>query len=238
MMILIALCSFALSTSSFAYQGCDNMSSFVVGEREESLQVQQQEGLLRDSLIKEAFVLDRKERIQKNTSKAISKTASFTTHPGAYHNVVSVSPQGNFELEDGSFWLISPTDAITTLGWQLSDQLIITVNQSWYASFSSYKFKVSNQTSGESILANLDLGPRYNGPHTRSIAAIDYYYNVIYLNDTTVWHMSSFDSRTVSKWLVGDTVIIGVNDSWFSFNNPNILINANMINYAAGATTY
>jgi hypothetical protein len=149
--------------------------------------------------------------------------------------MMAVSIYGDIELEDGSFWLVSPGDASKSLSWYGSDLLVITVNQSW---FSSYKYKITNQSTGQSVSANLNLGPKYNGIYTRWISAIDYYYSVVYLNDGSVWDMSAFDSGIVNKWMPNDTVIIGVNDSFFSSSNPNILINVNMSNYAAGRASY
>jgi len=167
----------------------------------------------------------------------------YTSHPGVYHNPVSIAlyrddyfiERLGLWTEDGSIWKIAPSDESVALNWYPTDLLIITPNHSW---FSSYGFKFTNQNTGESILADLVLGPIYNGPYTHWIVAIDYYDNRIYLEDGSVWEMSSFDDSTVSLWVVNDTVVIGVNDGWLSSSNPNILINVNMLNYATGLATY
>ena len=99
-------------------------------------------------------------------------------------------------------------------------------------------FRLTNQNTGESVAANLYLGPIYNGPYTHWITAIDYYNNTVFLEDGSMWSMSSFDDGVVNKWFENHTVIIGVNDGWFSSSRPNILINVNNSNYAAGVASY
>lgn len=163
----------------------------------------------------------------------------FTTHPGAYQHPVSISFFGDsVELMDGSIWTIASSDAHKTINWFPTDLVVVTPNHSW---FSSYGFRLTNQNTGESAAASMFLGPiapMYHSIYTHWIAGIDYYYNLIYLEDGTVWNMSSFDRNVMDQWMVNDVIIIGVNDGWFSSSNPNILINVNMLNFAAGAVSY
>lgn len=160
----------------------------------------------------------------------------YTSHPGAFHRANFISIFGDsIEFEDGSIWMVYNGDAYKTLNWLPTDLIVVTPNHSW---FSAYNFRLTNQNTGASVEANLTLGPIYNGPHTHWIVAIDYYYDVVYLEDGTVWNMSYMDDSIVRKWLVNDTVIIGINDGWFSSSKPNILINVNMLNYATGIVAY
>lgn len=172
--------------------------------------------------------------VMKAASKAVAKSAArdvyFTTHPGAYHHPYSMTPI-SIELEDGSIWVYHPADAYVTVGWLPTDLIVITPN---HTIFSSYDYRLTNQNTGTSVAVNLSMGPIYNGPATHWIQAIDYYSNIVYLEDGTIWKMSSFDSGIVGQWVINDTVIIGVNDSWLSSSRPNILINVNMLNHAAG----
>lgn len=202
-----------------------------VGQRAESSEVRAADEQARAEKAKVAS----KAMTSAKSMGAKSASVHYTTHPGAYHNAYSISIYGAISLEDGSLWVVPPSDVYITLSWLPSDLLVITPNHSW---FSAYNFKITNQNTGEAVLANLNLGPLYNGLYTRWIVAIDYYYNSVYLNDGSVWNMSSFDSDVVSKWLVNDTMIIGVNDGFFSYSNPNILINVNMLNYGAGYANY
>ncbi|CCB90400.1 hypothetical protein WCH_CX17680, partial [Waddlia chondrophila 2032/99] len=91
-----------------------------------------------------------------------------------------------------------------------------------------------NLNTGAKVKVNLSLGPIYNGIYTHWILAIDYSNREVYLEDGSVWKMSWWDSSIVNQWLPNDTVIIGINDGWFSGSNPNMLINVNMNDHAIG----
>lgn len=173
---------------------------------------------------------------QRFAALAKSVSLNYTTHPGAYHSPVGISLFGDsIELEDGSIWSIRSIDTYIVRGWLPTDVIVITPNHSW---FSSYNYKITNQNTGEYVSGDMFLGPVYTSPYTRWIAAIDYYNDIIYLDDGSIWEMSLFDSGIIDEWLIDDPVIIGVNDGWLSSTRPNILINVNMLNYAVGAARY
>lgn len=155
----------------------------------------------------------------------------YNSHEGAYHRAVAVSYYGDqVTLEDGSLWNVSSWDAWKTLNWYTTDTILVMQNK-WM--FSSYKFMLVNQNTGKEVEVNLALGPYYLGAYTHWIVAIDYYNSQIILEDNSVWDMNFFDSSIINKWLINDTVIIGVNESGSSLR-PNILINVNVLNYARG----
>lgn len=170
---------------------------------------------------------------------AFAKKIRYTTHPGAYQHPVSVSYLGDsIELMDGSIWSVSPSEAHKTINWFPSDLVVVSPNSTW---FSPYSFRLTNQQTGESAAANLYLGPidpLYNSTYTHWIIGIDYYYNYVYLEDGSRWSMSSIDSSVIDQWMINDVVIIGINTGFLSSYNPNILINVNMLNYAAGACSF
>lgn len=172
-------------------------------------------------------------------SLAAAKRLYVTTHPAAYQHPVAVSFVGDsVELMDGSIWVVSPYDAYKTINWFPTDLVVISPNKSW---FSSYSFRLTNQNTGESVAVNLFLGPidpLFNSLYTHWVVGIDYYHNTVFLEDGSVWSMSSLDANVVDQWMINDVVIIGVNTGWLSSYNPNILINVNMLNYAAGAVAY
>jgi len=237
-LLLMTLCGTLLTSTTLVGQENDGKNRIPAGVRLES-----QEELLAH---KEARVQmaqcgqaqqENKSQLSKKASinKSLAKSVHYTTHPGAYHNPIGISLFGDIELEDGSIWKVAPSDSYITLSWLQTDLLIVTPNHSL---FTSYSFKITNQNTMQAVVCNLNLGPLYNGFYTRWISAIDYYHNTVYLNDGSVWSMSAFDSSIVNKWLLNDTVIIGVNDWLFSSSNPNILINVNMLNFAAGLATY
>lgn len=168
-----------------------------------------------------------------------AKSVYSHSHPAAYQHPVSISFSGQrVELMDGSLWQIAPSDAFIVVNWFATDLVVITPNHAW---FSGYTFCLTNQRSGESVSANLNLGPidpAYGSLYTHWIVAIDDYYNRVYLEDGSIWSMSAFDSQIVSQWIVGDVVIIGVNDGWLSSSNPNVLINVAILDFAAGSASF
>lgn len=169
---------------------------------------------------------------QENEADEILARKIFcSTHNGAYHHPIAVSNGGDtVTLEDGSVWHVREKDQVKTLDWLMGDTVVILPNHSW---FSSYQFVLFNQTTGREVKANLLLGPIFNGVFTHWIVSIDLETKQVWLEDGSVWSMASGDKSTLKKWLVNDTVIIGINDSWFS-SKENILINVNMANWAAG----
>lgn len=248
--LLVGLCSLLVTGAMFAEEGsiADHIS---VGARAEATEIRLAHEIARAEKAESKGVDDKKpsekrdeasaESLQSKSMKNVSakmfaKSLQYTTHPGAFHSPINISVFGDaIETEDGSIWAVAPNDSYIALNWFPTDLIVVTPNHSL---FSSYYYRLTNQNTGGSIAVNLYLGPIYNGLYTHWIMAIDYYNNVVYLNDGSVWNMSFFDGSVVGKWLVNDTVIIGVNDGWLSSSSPNILINVNMLNYAAGAVTY
>lgn len=154
----------------------------------------------------------------------------YTSHQGAFHRPQSITLGGDMVfLEDGSGWMVRQKDRYKTLDWLAGDTIVILPNHGW---FSSYYYVLENRNTGAQVSVNLALGPIYNGNYTHWIVAIDYYNGNLCLDDGSMWRISSSDSETVKKWLPNDTIIMGVNDSWFS-SKPNILINVNTLTYAA-----
>lgn len=168
-----------------------------------------------------------------NSSVSLAKAAAnrgaifFTSHPGAFHNPVLIGD--TVKLEDGSFWAISPDDSYKTLNWLATDAIVITKNSSW---FSSYNFRLSNQNTGIAVEANLQLflTPYYHSIYNHRIVSIDDVLEMIWLEDGSVWSIASADYSR--KWQIADTIIIGINDGRLAKNNPNILINANLLQTA------
>ena len=148
--------------------------------------------------------------LQKMHGPQAASGIHFTSHAGAFHNPLVISFLGDsMELEDGSVWSISSKDSYKTLNWLTSDLLVITPNHDW---FTSYRFRITNQSTGVSVRCNLSLLPVYNGLYTHWITAINYYTQEIALEDGSIWQISGFDSSTFTNGPVNDTIIIGVND--------------------------
>ena len=231
--ICAALFATILTNSVFAEENFQEKDRIPVGVRAEPPETR---ALQREARAKLAIERGEAKEIIKNS---LARNLYYTTHPAAYQNPVAFSyVNRTIELTDGSIWEIAPSDILKVASWIPSDFIVITANNSW---FSSYDFRLTNQNTKETIQVNLELGPIapiYGSIYTHWIVAIDYYNNIVYLEDESVWKMSSFDSQIVDQWIVGDVLIIGANDGWLSSFSPNILINVAMINYAAGAASF
>lgn len=248
-MVFIGLCGVILTTTFVSSEEALKKERTLVGERSEPLETRMNQLQARAKMAvlnpeetsKEPSV-DAKndpQKLMKRLAPAAAKSLYYTTHPAAYQNPVAVSFFGDtVELMDGSVWGVAPSDAYKTVYWSPTDLVIITPNHSW---FSAYAFRLTNQNTCESVEVNLHLGPiapMYGSYYTHWIVAIDYYHNFVYLEDGSIWNMSSFDSQVVNQWVTGDVVIIGVNDGWLSSLKPNVLINVAMVNFAAGSVSF
>lgn len=165
---------------------------------------------------------------QKNI---VPKKVFYTSHEGAYHRPIAVTIFGEqVTLEDGSVWTVSSWDQWKTLDWLTTDTILVMQNK-WL--FSSYKFMLVNQNTGKEVECNLTLGPIYSGAYTHWIIAIDYLNCEVILEDGSIWQVDPFDYTVMKKWMINDTLIIGINESSCVYH-PNILINVNMLNYSCG----
>jgi hypothetical protein len=199
----------------------------------------QQEREDKEEAAKKEQLKEEAEAEEQSAKKSISKEASavyYATYPGIFYSPVTLSYLGDYvTLNDGSGWTISSSDAYKTLNWLTSDLLVITPNQSW---FSSYMFKMTNQNTGVSVKCNLTLGPIYNGIYTHWIVGINYFTQDVYLENGTVWNVSGLDSSIFSQWMINDTIIMGVNDGYFSTSRPYILINVNTLTHVRADCAY
>lgn len=156
----------------------------------------------------------------------------LTSHAGAIHYPWGVSVYGDcVELEDGSRWGISISDSYKTLNWMITDRVVITQNRDW---FPSSQFKLENLETGVAVSADLIeyLSQFFQNYYNYHVLAINDYSQEIWLNDSTVWKVFDNDYPVVwESWDFNDTIIIGVNKGWYSSSYPNILINANTLQY-------
>lgn len=245
--LVAAFCGFLLVTATLTAETLPEKSHSVVGERAEPAEQKIARLQERQAAFAKAAAAPQKKgkaaqlkSLEANASLfGSSSSVKYTTHPAAYQSPISISFLGDtVELTDGSMWRIHPSDTYKTITWFATDVVVITPNHSL---FSFYDYRLTNQNTGESVACDLHLGPidpSYGSIYTHWITGIDYYRNVLYLEDGSVWSMSTFDRSVISNWVPNDVVIIGVNDGWFSSANPNILINVNMNNYATGGASY
>ena len=148
--------------------------------------------------------------------------------PEGYHLVAAKQIDGKLiELGDGSQFIIFPADAETVLQWETNTPVTISPNAYPYA---GSDFFITNQRNGVSVYANFSNGPVIGHRLTNQIEHIDLHYGEIYLRDgrgnLTCWQIEPQDLQYIAKWELQETVVIGVNDSWFSrfFSNCEFIL--------------
>lgn len=150
----------------------------------------------------------------------------FPTHT---HQLIEINDFDRFvRLEDGSCWSVfSQRDMEVLRYWHRGNPIVITSNDHWL-SFSDYR--LYNKHTDTYIEADLLEFPDVFGPYSHWIVDIDYIGGHVYLENHTVWCVSSENEDVLRSWSVDDHIILGTNDSFFPYYNY-ILINANMDNY-------
>ncbi len=173
-------------------------------------------------------------RLSEKPSEEIRESFSqFLVNPSAHplftHFLTSVSSLNDcVEIEDGSIWKIRTSDQPKINHWRYYHVLIITQNSSW---FSSCQYKIINHSTGDTVEADLILGPFENEAHTHYITFIDYTRGELVLSNNTVWQAASSDVSTFRQWKIQDAIIIGQNTAKLSQSFPALLINVNTNNY-------
>lgn len=148
-----------------------------------------------------------------------------TSHFGAYHFFLSVSPSGDLiEMDDQSIWSVHSSDRNKVLDWLTTDTLSLRANHDW---FTHYNYRLKNQSVGTTLRVNLSMNPVLSNPRSHWIIAING--SRITLEDGSVWTTSGWDRDVTEQWLINDVVIVGTNDGWFRDSNPNILINTTLL---------
>ncbi len=132
-------------------------------------------------------------------------------------------------LEDGSQWSIAYQDIATLFGWRIGDSLLISKNDPWYKT-PTHAFFLQNQATGGKVQANILLGPFEFGENSHWVIGIDRAHGILSLVSGrglySTWYVSDVEKMVWDDWAVNDTVILGINDSWFTAY-PTLLINVN-----------
>lgn len=155
-----------------------------------------------------------------------------SSHPGAYHQLFNVSlPGGIIKLEDGSEWGAAPYYWEALKEWRLGDTVLLTPYRPWF--FHYYEFTLVNERTGDEALVNWCKPPQRESGYTRTITRRNAY--TLTLDDGTRWRVKGGDREVMRSWKRGDIVIIGTNNGWLSWSNPNILVNMRDSSYVRGA---
>jgi hypothetical protein len=183
-------------------------------------QQMQEEQLLQEQL---------EESEQNNESHGVfDNNPPAVFFPYSCHSLASVSALGDtIVLEDGSTWNLDSYNSAVIMSWKSSEPLFIYPNSSW---FSSHKYYVYNQKSNTSVPVTLTKGPIIGGDFSLQIKNIDYKKRLVYLNDDSVWQISSSDKYLLEDWENNDYIIVGHYSGWWH-SEKNILLNVNMYNH-------
>jgi hypothetical protein len=250
--VSITLCGMLLTAALLSAEESGEKERVSVGTRAQSAEFiarGEARAEIAKQTVEQVAEQDSQETAPQKMIKSPAKSLYYALHPSTYQNPVAVSFYGDsVELMDGSVWSISPYDSYKTMNWYVTDLVVVSQNHSF---LSAYDFILTNTTTGVSVAANMYLGPILPADlgygiyahtpysiYTHWIVTIDYLYNRVYLEDGTVFYMSSFDSGIVAGWIPGDIVIVGLNNDALSAWNPNILINVATLECAAGAVGY
>jgi hypothetical protein len=147
-------------------------------------------------------------------------------HPNAYYYPISYKFNGEkIELSDGSIWYVHPYYRTTIMRWALTDAIFIKPNAAW---FSAYRYVLQNRVTGDVVEVNLEMQPLFSSIFARWIVDVDYLNGAVVLNDGSLWFINFADRNLFNQWLIGDRIVVGVNNHWKVAAYPHILINTNI----------
>lgn len=144
------------------------------------------------------------------------------------HEIIRVSNLLDvIQIEDQSKWTVRPEDRWKLRHWLPEHTVIITQNPKWCWNCGRfYPYKMVNCYDSTEIQVEMQRGPNYDHPKSRWIVGINQKKGLVMLNGekSSKWEVESYDVNTLKDWEINDTIIVGVNKSWFT-QSTNILIN-------------
>lgn len=204
---------------------------------------------------------DREQRVYKNfykksESSRLSMGGSEGSSPSsissrgcfssaiAFHRITYTSTEDTKRLgdvitiKDGSQWSIAESDREIVKRWDIGTPIAFSPNSlSTWAYFTGgttlYKYRVTNLETNESVEANLSKGPFLNSMSARRIRRLDKQSGTVHFNDGSIWNCNPYgdDGVIFNEWKVSDFVLLGRNDTWYSFNKNDIIINVSADNW-------
>jgi hypothetical protein len=178
------------------------------------------------------------ENEQASKSGAIAKCFSMRDNgfkTSALHSINDVFVKDrSLDIENGASFTIRDWDVSTVATWMKGSPIRITPNHSWTT---SYEYCLTHQVTGSVVQATLTRGPLELSPYNRRIAQLNKITGELVLDNGEYYAIgdSGTEREMLSKWEPNDIVIIGDNDSWFSFSYKNILINIATDNWVTAA---
>jgi len=149
-------------------------------------------------------------------------------YPIYCHQLVAFTCLGDeVEIEDSSLWEVNPADSHKVFLWSSKDPLVFYPERNI---FSNYNYKVKNLSTKEIVDLNLKKAP-LDTENTLKIVSLDYENNEVELSDESTWKVNLRDTN-YKDWLVGDFIIVGLNETSIFSSDKFILINTSLNNYA------
>ncbi len=150
-------------------------------------------------------------------------------YPASSHWIMKISAFADaLEIENGAVFEFDSNDGQKALNWRAQTPIAITQNRTW---FSKYSYRIVEHSSGESIPANLKLGPYENSEYTYYLSIIDRNQVAVALTNNMSMAVCPDDQKAFSTWHEGEAIIIGINSGWQSKTYNFILINVNKNNF-------
>ena len=150
-------------------------------------------------------------------------------YPIYCHQLTAFTCLGSeLELEDGSLWEVNPVDSHKVFLWSTNDPLVIYPVKNV---FSSYNYKIKNLSAKESDFVEVNMEKAsVDTKNTLKIDSLDYENNEIILSDESTWKVNLWDTNH-KDWLIGDYIIIGLNEASLLSSDKFILINTSVNSY-------
>ncbi len=169
------------------------------------------------------------------------RTKAVNVLPYTLHTLKSTSSKGSsVEIENGAIFTVYDYDTKTAGAWKEGTPLQVTPNGAWFSN-SNYEFSILNCITNESVQAKLSLGPEKQYTIQRIISInkatgeliiastiIDPKTGYTYATDSGIRFMVSTSSANWNNfitWEVNDAIIVGTNNSWFTWGYNYMLIN-------------
>lgn len=158
------------------------------------------------------------------------------------HTLIGWRSSGDvLSIEDGSTFVVTPSDRWCAACWVPGDIVYLTPNHGYFFGLfpSSYDFCFYNPRTRDSVEVSLSMGPYYFDPSVSHwVTTIDRYNGMIALQDGTLFLVDPSDRSYLSEWATHDHVIVGSNDGRHRDTYPHILINVATVTYLRGTFVY
>ncbi|MCP5504541.1 MAG: hypothetical protein H7A41_05240 [Chlamydiales bacterium] len=133
------------------------------------------------------------------------------------HELRGIGSDGIIEIEDGTQFKAIPSHKNAMKHWDYYDQITFCPNP---YPFGGSEFYVINETNKEYFKADIWKSAAVKNPHALRLAEIDRSYQEIILvtqqGMKMRWKIDPEDFDYLRHWKIGDVIVIGKNNNWFS----------------------